>query len=111
MNITEMNRHNGINNRQISWLLLLLFVLPQAAQTVHVCQYVYIHDTDADHDCNTCAICQFVLSPFTETVPNEMDCTVTLICSEPFTYNENTHVAVTWNYKLRAPPTRSTNNR
>jgi hypothetical protein len=107
-----MNKRNGINNKLLTgWLLLLLFILPHAVKTVHICRCVYFHNSNDErhsnhvhHNCNTCAICQFVLFPFTETNPNEFNFTIKIICSEPFVYTENVNISVVYNYRLRAPP-------
>jgi hypothetical protein len=93
-------------------LLLLLFALPPAAKTVHVCQYACCHETKHEgrhshtthHDCDTCAICQFVLSPFTETESIEFNFAVRTLNSEQFTYWENINHPVEYSCMLRAPP-------
>jgi hypothetical protein len=109
-----MNKNNGINTKILTGLLLLLlFILPYTAKNIHICRHVYIHDVDSDknndhhpvrHDCNSCAICQFVLSPFTEAASNEFGFTVKTVYSEPFIYKEYVSVPDICSYRLRAPP-------
>ncbi|MDR1169266.1 MAG: hypothetical protein LBK97_00335 [Prevotellaceae bacterium] len=110
-----MKRNSGINAQILTgWLLLLLFVFPPAARTVHTCQYVYSHNIKHDehhghahHDCNSCAICQFVLSPFTETESVEFDFAVKAVNCEQLTYWENINSPAEYSYMLRAPPEHS----
>jgi hypothetical protein len=108
-----MNKVSGINGKILTgWLLLLLFALPPAVKTIHICHCVYAHDAEHEkhnngqlnHDCNTCAICQFVLFPFTETESTEFTCTIETSYSKSVTYNENIVSSVTYSYMLRAPP-------
>ncbi|MDR1592942.1 MAG: hypothetical protein LBS43_00480 [Prevotellaceae bacterium] len=107
-----MDKRNGINKKLLTgWLLLLLFALPPAAKTIHICHCVYVHDAEheqhnhqTEHDCDSCAICQFVLFPFTETESTELTCTIETTYSSAITYNENITSSVTYNYMLRAPP-------
>jgi hypothetical protein len=107
-----MNKNNGINSKILTgWLLLLLFALPPAAKTVHIYQCVYAYSIDhkennnhAHHDCETCAICQFVLFPFTKAESTEFICEVKTLYSEPFTFRETIFSSVIYNYMLRAPP-------
>ncbi|MDR2383351.1 MAG: hypothetical protein LBD76_05645 [Prevotellaceae bacterium] len=99
----------------IGWLLVILFALPPAAKDIHVCQCVYIQDHDHDHDhansnnrlshdCDTCAICQFVVFPFTEAESTEYVCIVETIYSKSYTYQEHINSSIVYNYMLRAPP-------
>ncbi|MDR2286809.1 MAG: hypothetical protein LBE04_04960 [Prevotellaceae bacterium] len=107
-----MNKYSGINVKILTgWLLLLLFALPPAAKTVHICQCVYDHNVEHEknnshthHDYDACAICQFVLFPFTETESPDFICAVEAVYYEPFTYCENIISSVKYNYMLRAPP-------
>ncbi|MDR1339974.1 MAG: hypothetical protein LBK58_07990 [Prevotellaceae bacterium] len=108
-----MKRNSGINAQILTgWLLLLLFALPPAAKTFHVCQCIYSHNNErhnshanhSHHDCDTCAICQFVLSPFTETESIEFNFAVKTVNSEEFTYWQNINYHVAYSYMLRAPP-------
>jgi hypothetical protein len=107
-----MNKRKKINRKILTGcLLLLLFALPPAVGTIHACQCVYFNDIEHDeqnshahHDCNTCAICQFVLSPFTEAELIEFDFAVKTIDSKQFTYWENINFLIIYNYMLRAPP-------
>ncbi|MDR2027575.1 MAG: hypothetical protein LBQ01_08480 [Prevotellaceae bacterium] len=107
-----MSKKNGMNSKILTgWLLLLLFMLPQAAKTVHICQCICFHSADSEnehahahHDCNTCAICQFTVFPFTGADSNEFNFTVKIIYSNPFVYIENVNSPVICSYRLRAPP-------
>jgi hypothetical protein len=96
-----------------SLLLLLLFALPPAAKNIHLCQCVYFHNIDHDHesdsnrahhDCDTCAICQFVVFPFTETESTGFFRAIETIYSKLYIYREYINSCVTYNYMLRAPP-------
>jgi hypothetical protein len=104
--------NTGMNIRRlIVWLLLPVFVLPYAAKTVHTCQCVHTHTVEREesgnhtqHDCNTCAICQFILSPFIETESGIFNCTTDTVYSEPVDFREKIHHPVRYCYHLRAPP-------
>jgi hypothetical protein len=109
-----MNNH-GISVKTIltGWLLLLLFALPPAAKTVHICQYVCFHDVCRDHDdngnrthhdCDSCAICQFVIFPFTETQSTEIAWAIETVYSKSHIYQERNNSCTVYNYMLRAPP-------
>ena len=108
-----------MNNKRINGkiltgcLFLLLFALPPAVKNIHVCQCVYSHDIDREHesnsnherhDCDTCAICQFVVFPFTEPESTGFFRAVETVYSKLYTYREHTNSCVTYNYMLRAPP-------
>jgi hypothetical protein len=107
-----MNKNSGLNGKILTgWLLLLLFALPPAAKTVHICQCVYVHNVEHEkhnnhshHDYDGCAICQFVLFPFTETEATGFICAAETVYSGLFTYSENIIPSVEYNYMLRAPP-------
>jgi hypothetical protein len=107
-----VNKRKKINGEILTgWLLLLLFALPPATRTVHACQCVYFNNIEhkeqnshTHHDCNTCAICQFVLSPFTEAELIKFDFTIKTVNFEQFTYWENINSLIIYNYMLRAPP-------
>ncbi|MDR0725868.1 MAG: hypothetical protein LBF59_07685 [Prevotellaceae bacterium] len=108
-----------MNNRRLNGkiltgcALLLLFALPPAAKSIHICQCLCIHDIDcehendnncAHHDCEACAICQFVVFPFTETDSTCFFSAIETIYSKQYTYSEHISSSVTYNYMLRAPP-------
>ena len=108
-----------MNNRWINgkiltgWLFLLLFALPQIAKDIHICQCACFHHIDCDHesndnharhDCETCAICQFIVFPFTEPESTGFFRAIETVYSRLYTYQEYTNSFVTYNYMLRAPP-------
>ncbi|MDR2383686.1 MAG: hypothetical protein LBD76_07390 [Prevotellaceae bacterium] len=101
-----------INSKILTgWLLLLLFALPPAAKNIHICQCLCCHDIEHDgennharHDCDNCAICQFVVFPFTEPESTGFFRATGTIYSKQYIYREHINSCVTYNYMLRAPP-------
>lgn len=93
------------------WLMAVL-VVPFGVQFVHSCQVgecsthgdCYGHD-GAEHDNNTCAICQFTLAPF-----NEADnaCVISvptsLFVNRKTVYAEKINDNFFTSFYLRAPP-------
>ncbi|MCK9155479.1 MAG: hypothetical protein M0P12_05135 [Paludibacteraceae bacterium] len=92
----------------IVWLMMAIFALPFIVKIVHICTSEEVECcADGDHhDCNTCPVCQFTLSTFTESPVISYDFTVTPVYYEPFiSYCEDIHKFAHEAYGLRAPPT------
>lgn len=93
----------------VVWLLLAVFTLPTAAQSIHIyrtVEHAGHHCEDAPHhDCDDCPICQFTYSSFTETRLDQYNFEV--IHSDfkhVFSYNATPDRQVIFVHGLRAPP-------
>lgn len=100
-----------LHKRWIGGLLLLVLAWPLAARSIHLgrCCSTPGNDTEAagkptHHHSEACPVCQFVLSPFTETEPDVSDVTVCLPSPEPVIYQEKITLPALYCYCLRAPP-------
>lgn len=97
----------------LAWLLLVIFTMPIVAKEGHIYLHEYqsAHHAHADgthhteHDCSTCAICQFTMSSFTEAdwvIPISGISLCFLLLATPYTKERYTFTTSA-NY-LRAPP-------
>jgi hypothetical protein len=90
----------------IGGLSALLLLMPVAVRTIHLCLYSAQEEIiDSHHDCSTCPICLFILSPFTEGETDENNCPVQPVCYAIILYPEEPCSPVFRFYDLRAPPT------
>jgi hypothetical protein len=81
--------------------------MPAAVRTIHLCEQVHAatENTHTQHDCNTCAICHFTFSAFTEAefaACNNIHLPAECEPEAPF-YN-NPYSPALLSYGLRAPP-------
>lgn len=90
----------------MAWLLAALLMLPVAARTIHLCEEE--HDAEASHarhDCNTCTICHFAFSAFTETELTACDSIhVPAECEPALSILNKPYSPTLFAYGLRAPP-------
>ncbi|MDR1103600.1 MAG: hypothetical protein LBL42_07560 [Tannerella sp.] len=100
-----------LHKKWIVWLLPLMLAWPFAARSIHISQCRHLRGNDAEtagkpfhHHSETCPVCQFVLSPFVETEPDEFDFTVCLPSPEPVIYQKTITLSALYSYCLRAPP-------
>ncbi|MDR1456112.1 MAG: hypothetical protein LBJ01_10710 [Tannerella sp.] len=98
------------HKRWIGILLLLMLAGPSAVRIIHLGRYS-IRGNDMEtagkpvhHHSETCPVCQFVLSPFTEMEPDELDFTACLPPPDPVIYREKITLPASYSYCLRAPP-------
>ncbi|MDR2764556.1 MAG: hypothetical protein LBB90_05945 [Tannerella sp.] len=99
------------HKRWIGGLLLLMLAWTFTVRNIHLIQSCRIRGNDAEtagkpvhHHSETCPVCQFVLSPFTEIQPDEFDFTLRLLSPEPVIYQEKITLSASYSYCLRAPP-------
>ncbi len=100
----------------LAWLLAVIFAVPSVTKAVHIyesgCEEgVHSHAGEDDahhhstHDCNTCYVCHFALSVFTEVGLNSSEVLRPMTgFTEFITYQEKGFAAVISSYQLRAPP-------
>ncbi|MDR2138964.1 MAG: hypothetical protein LBP50_05405 [Tannerella sp.] len=100
-----------LHKKWIAGLLLFILAGPFAVRHIHLDRCCHIGGNDADaagkpvhHHSETCPVCQFVLSPFTETEPGEFDFTPCRPSPEPAVYQEKRTRSRSYGYFLRAPP-------
>ncbi|MDR1675035.1 MAG: hypothetical protein LBR86_00975 [Tannerella sp.] len=100
-----------LHKKWIGGLLLLVLAWLPAARNIHLSRCCRISGNDAEaagkpahHHSEACPVCQFVLSPFTETEPGEPDFTLSLPSPEPVIYQEKIILSALYSYSLRAPP-------
>ncbi|MDR1335654.1 MAG: hypothetical protein LBK22_02360 [Tannerella sp.] len=100
-----------MHKQWIVWLLPLVLAWPPAARSIHIGQCRHSRANGAEtagkpvhHHSETCPVCQFVLSPFVETKPDEFDFTACPPSPEPFTCQEKITLPALYSYCLRAPP-------
>lgn len=110
----EEVRKNAINKIILSYLLSGIFILPFVVKSLHIydirCEseshWCTDHtSSDLKHDCQTCQICQFTLSYFTD--PELSDQTFLLWSFDverSTAYKEKQYISLVHFHYLRAPP-------
>ena len=97
----------------IAWLLIAFFTMPLVTKTIHIHEVEQDHAScshskdcqKTPHDCNSCAICQFAFSSFTEANLITPDLkSVDFSIQEYVLYQEKGHSTTTHICYLRAPP-------
>jgi hypothetical protein len=108
-----VKRNIQVNKIVIAWLLSVVFVLPFIAKAVHIYENEYCtsacshtgHDESTKHDCNTCHVCQFSLSFFTEADFTSFDAIpITFYIDIIIPYKGKLYNSITHLNYLRAPP-------
>lgn len=107
-------KSNNVNRIVLSWFLSVIFIIPYVAKGIHIYQNEYCEELcshceghhDHEHHCDTCPICQFVLSTFTEADFDKPDNGLTEFCCTPVHsfFNDKKYDSVTHLDYLRAPP-------
>lgn len=94
-------------------LLIFVFLAPFISQPIHIyenecVEHACDHSDDKathKHDCNTCKVCQFQFSFFTEADPLTLNIKPTEFCRQIYSsYQENGYCPTFNLSQLRAPP-------
>jgi hypothetical protein len=98
----------------LAGLFAVIFSIPLITRTVHiyqnecegeVCSHSDEHKHHAKHDCNTCLLCQFALSTFTEARLSTPEVVQFVFRRSEFIIRqEKGFSAVVSSHQLRAPP-------
>ncbi|WP_160111159.1 hypothetical protein [Dysgonomonas sp. Marseille-P4361] len=102
-----------LKHRIVTGLLVFVFLAPFVSKPVHIYQneceeHSCSHAEDKathKHDCNTCKICQFQLSFFTEAKSSLLIIKPVELCSKVYTrYEEKEYTPSLSLHQARAPP-------
>ncbi|MDR0659052.1 MAG: hypothetical protein LBG18_09020 [Mediterranea sp.] len=98
----------------LAWLFAVILSIPSTTRVIHiyqneceeeVCSHSDEHKHHATHDCNTCLLCNFVLSAFTEVRLSASEI-IQFVFHRPefILHQEKGFGSVVSSHQLRAPP-------